>query len=295
MQLKLAKNSKTIAIGSKQSPFKGQGLKFKDHQIYSYGDDLRFLDWKLTAKTSVPYVKVFEEEKNQGIDVFIDASRSMAYGHNGISKFEAAIQILCLFYLWSDLSKDKIKTIILSKNVISIPKISGKTGIGYLIQTLIKNKILDDNGNFNIVDTLPINDDSLIEKNMQLLMKTREKKNHLVLISDFYNFINNKSLQYILNDIKALNLIQILSPMDIDCNSKSAFDFQSPFKSLFKFKKFPLSGYFSSDKKMLRNNLFGYKNDISLKIKGNKNSDKYLYKVNIGEKYYLEKFAQGIK
>ncbi|MBF0300121.1 MAG: DUF58 domain-containing protein [Oligoflexia bacterium] len=282
MRLKLAKNSRTINIGSKRSPFKGQGLKFKDHQIYSYGDDVRFIDWKVTAKTNVPYVKVFEEEKNQGIDVIIDASRSMSYGWNNISKFEVAIQILCLFYLWSDLTKDKIRGIILSGNgeIIDLPKTTGRTGIGYLLQSLLKRKIIDEQINFNLFnsDNLPINDEEMIKKNMYFLMKIREKKNHLVIMSDFYNFLNEKSIQYISNSIDALNLIQILSPIDLNLEIK-----------------YPVLGYFSKDQSMKRRNLFGYINDISLKLKINKNTFRNVYQVNIGEKCYLEKFAQKIK
>ncbi|MBF0361433.1 MAG: DUF58 domain-containing protein [Oligoflexia bacterium] len=280
MQLKLAKNSRTSAIGPKRSPFKGQGLKFKDHQIYSYGDEVRFIDWKVTAKTRIPYIKVFEEEKNQGIDVIIDASSSMSYGCDGLSKFEASIMVLCLFYLWSDLTKDKIRGIILNEGVIDLPRASGKAGIGFLLQSLLKKNMIDEKGNFKVVGNLAINNQKMLENNMHFIMKMREKKNHLVIISDFYNFLNEKSIDYILNSSDAVYLIQILAPLDINANNEN-----------------PICGFFSNDQQNSRRSLFGFKSELSdfLKKNRNTNTNNNLYQINIGERLFLEKFAKKIR
>lgn len=78
---------------------KGTGLQFKEHQVYNFGDDIRFIDWKILAKTSHPYVKTFNEERNVEIVVVIDASTTMMTGYNGVSKLQAAIEICCLLYL----------------------------------------------------------------------------------------------------------------------------------------------------------------------------------------------------
>ena len=276
MQLKLLQNSKRKTIGYKQSIFKGQGLKFKDHQVYSFGDDIRFIDWKVTAKTKIPHVKVFEEEKNQGVDIFVDASKSMEYGCNRCSKFEAAIQILCLFYLWSDLTKDKIRGVILCDDLIDLPKTSGKVGIGFLLQMLLKKRIIDEKGHFNIFNSLPVNDELRIEKNVEIIMKLREKKNHLVIISDFYNFLSDKCLQHLSLNNGGLNLIQIMAPLDIHSNEKD-----------------PIAGYFSNDNRKIRRSLYGYERDLFEIIKIGSYSN--LYQINIGDKYYLEKFAQKIR
>ncbi len=91
----LFKNSNSQAIGMLKSHFKGTGLQFKEHQVYMPGDEVRFIDWKMLAKTAHPYVKTFEEERNVEIVVAIDASPSMLYGHKGISKLQAAIEICC--------------------------------------------------------------------------------------------------------------------------------------------------------------------------------------------------------
>ena len=60
----LFKNSNSFSIGMLKSHFKGSGLQFKEHQVYAFGDDIRFIDWKMLAKTSQPFVKTFEEERN---------------------------------------------------------------------------------------------------------------------------------------------------------------------------------------------------------------------------------------
>ena len=80
-----------------------QGLQFKEHQIYCHGDDVRFIDWKLYARTNTPYIKTFEEERNVEIIIFIDLSLSMLMGHRGIDKASGSNQYCMLnFIYWQE-------------------------------------------------------------------------------------------------------------------------------------------------------------------------------------------------
>ena len=86
IQSNLFKNSNSFSVGMLKSHFKGAGLQFKEHQVYNPGDDVRFIDWKLSAKTQNTFVKTFEEERNVEINVVIDVSNSMFVGYKNVSK-----------------------------------------------------------------------------------------------------------------------------------------------------------------------------------------------------------------
>ena len=149
----LFKNSNSFSIGMLKSHFRGTGLKFKEHQVYTHGDDVRFIDWKLFAKTGQPYIKTFEEERNVEIVEVIDAGPSMLNGEDGISKLQASIEICCLLYILAKETGDYIHTLILTDEVINIPKLAGDEGIVRLIATLEDKNILDTNGKVNILAT----------------------------------------------------------------------------------------------------------------------------------------------
>ena len=113
----------------------------KDHRPYEQGDEIRFIDWKLLAKTSDPYVKTFEEERNVEITVMIDAFPTMYAGAKGVSKLQAGIEICCLLYLISKESRDFIHAVVFGDKVIDIPKDTGDRGISLFISILQREGI----------------------------------------------------------------------------------------------------------------------------------------------------------
>ena len=133
IKTQLFKNSNTYSIGMLKSHFRGSGLQFKEHQIYCAGDDVRFIDWKIVAKTGVPYIKTFDEERNVEIVVMIDASSTMLSGFNGVSKLQASIEICCLLYLLAKETGDFVHAIIVSDGIINIRKLAGYEGVVNLI------------------------------------------------------------------------------------------------------------------------------------------------------------------
>ena len=74
--------------GRHPSPYHGSSVEYADHRSYSQGDEIRTIDWKLLAKTDKYYIKLFEEQTNLACTILLDASRSMAFGSKGITKFE---------------------------------------------------------------------------------------------------------------------------------------------------------------------------------------------------------------
>ena len=74
----LFKKANSHTIGMLKTNYRGTGLQFKEHQVYNFGDDVRFIDWKILAKTNQPYVRTFNEERNVEIVVVIDANYRIA-------------------------------------------------------------------------------------------------------------------------------------------------------------------------------------------------------------------------
>jgi uncharacterized protein (DUF58 family) len=86
--------------GLHRSPYFGQSVEFRQHRQYTYGDDLRYVDWKVWAKQDRYYVKQFEEDTNLRSTLLCDVSASMRYGNGAMNKYEYACSVAaCLAYL----------------------------------------------------------------------------------------------------------------------------------------------------------------------------------------------------
>lgn len=211
IQVALFKKSNSYSAGILRSNFKGTGLQFKEHQIYCYGDDVRFIDWRMLAKTSHPYVKTFEEERNVEITVVLDASPTMLMGYQGVSKLQAALEITCLLYLLAKQSGDYIRLMIISDEVKTLPKMSGRKGISALILTLDKMGILTSDGKVNVTYR-PTSNVSEKEK-MSSIFEHLYRQREILFLSDFNEFIDLDVYKKIFyrNNVTAF---QLLSPLD---------------------------------------------------------------------------------
>jgi len=207
----LFKKANSHSVGMLKTNFKGTGLQFKEHQIYTFGDDIRFIDWKILAKTSHPYVKTFNEERNVEIVVVIDASTTMLTGFNGVSKLQASIEICCLLYLLAKESGDFVHAIIVADQIIHVPKKSGEVGISHFISTLEDHKILTEHGVVNLERDIGDGVDKM-QKYLSI-MKHLNSKREIVLLSDFNDFIDSSVLKKILYRSN-VHCFQLLSPLD---------------------------------------------------------------------------------
>ncbi|MCB9060401.1 MAG: DUF58 domain-containing protein [Halobacteriovoraceae bacterium] len=223
----LFRNSNSFSIGMLKSHFKGSGLQFKEHRVYTHGDDVRFIDWKMLAKTQSPYIKTFEEERNVEIVVLLDATPSMLIGHNGISKLQAAIEITCLLYLIAKETNDFIHTIILTDKMTTLPNKNGDVGIVLLISALEKLNVLDEKGRINLsrVDSEEL-DGKLVVNN---LLKHLSRRKEVVALSDFQESLALEDLSRVFFSSN-LHCFQIISP--IDENKKMPFHFFSRSNSI---------------------------------------------------------------
>ncbi|MGZ3790200.1 MAG: DUF58 domain-containing protein [Bacteriovorax sp.] len=211
MKANLFKKANSHSVGTLKTNFKGTGLQFKEHQVYSFGDDVRFIDWKILAKTSNPYVKTFNEERNVEIVVVIDATATMLTGYNGVSKLQAAIEICCLLYLLAKESNDFVHALIVADEIIHVPKKSGEAGISHLISALEDKKILNEHGKVNLERQIGFGVDN-VQKYISI-MKHLHSKREIVLLSDFNDFIDSAVLKKILFRAN-VHCFQLLSPLD---------------------------------------------------------------------------------
>ncbi len=188
LQNHLFKNSNSFSVGMLKSHFKGAGLQFKEHQVYNPGDDVRFIDWKLSAKTNTTFVKTFEEERNVEINILLDISETMMMGYKGVSKLQASIELTCLLFLLAEKSKDKVSVIIYTDQIKILPLSSGHEGIVLLISQLQKMNILKEDGKVNLhYDVkLPENDQKVLATLKSFVAKGKE----VIVFSDLYK-INN--------------------------------------------------------------------------------------------------------
>lgn len=119
------------------SLFKGQGVEFSDIREYLPGDDIRAIDWKITARYGLPYIKEFVEERDQTIYVILDISGSGAFGHIE-SKFSTMVSILATLVFSAVHHHDRIGLVLVTDEVERfIPAKGGRSHAVHLLQTAI--------------------------------------------------------------------------------------------------------------------------------------------------------------
>ena len=109
--------------GDYHSTFKGQGVEFDEVRPYIAGDDVRTIDWNVTARTGVPYIKRYSEERELTILFMVDVSGSQSYGSRTRSKMELAAEVTALLALTAIRNQDKIGLVLFSDRIVKyIPR-----------------------------------------------------------------------------------------------------------------------------------------------------------------------------
>jgi uncharacterized protein (DUF58 family) len=124
--------------GEYQSAFKGRGMEFSEVRAYNYGDDIRQIDWNVTARSGEPFIKMFEEEREQTLMLCVDISPSGLFGSQSQSKMELAIEISAVLAFSAIKNSDKVG-LVLFTDVIEkvIPPKKGRTHVLRLIRELL--------------------------------------------------------------------------------------------------------------------------------------------------------------
>lgn len=190
--------------GLYRSGFRGQGLDFDEFREYTPGDEPRFIDWKVTARTGTPYVRKFHEEREQALLLAVDASASMRYasGLSPDSKLEYAARIATTLAYSAALNGDKTGLLVFGCNPhIYLPPAKGARQ--YL---RVLSSILNSPSGGADEDVLSTVDE---------LLRTQRKKTLLIMISDFL-FAPDKQAIGKLNYRHELIPLRVNDPLELE-------------------------------------------------------------------------------
>lgn len=138
IEIKTRGLSKHIFAGEYHSAFKGRGIAFSEVREYQYGDDIRSIDWNVTARFNHPYVKVYEEERELTVMLLMDVSGSGNFGTTSAFKRDIMTEIAAVLSFSAIFNNDKIGVIFFSDRVEKfIPPLKGKKHILRIIRELL--------------------------------------------------------------------------------------------------------------------------------------------------------------
>ncbi|KAA5827573.1 DUF58 domain-containing protein [Algibacter amylolyticus] len=141
IEIKTRRLSDHIFGGEYHSTFKGRGMTFSEVRQYQFGDDVRNIDWNVTARYNEPYVKVFEEERELTMMLMVDVSGSELFGTNQQFKNEVVTEIAATLAFSATQNNDKIGLILFSDKVeLYIPPKKGRSHVLRIIRELIEFK-----------------------------------------------------------------------------------------------------------------------------------------------------------
>ena len=139
IEIKTKALSHQIFAGEYHSAFKGRGMAFSEVREYQYGDDVRNMDWNVTARMSAPYVKVFEEERELTVVLLIDISRSGLFGTVGETKRELVAEIAATLAFSAMLNNDKVGLLLFSDRVEKfLPPKKGRSHLLHIIREILE-------------------------------------------------------------------------------------------------------------------------------------------------------------
>ena len=139
IEIKTKALSHQIFAGEYHSAFKGRGMAFSEVREYQWGDDVRNMDWNVTARMNAPYVKVFEEEQELTVVLLVDISRSGLFGTQVKTKREQIAEIAATLAFSAILNNDKVGCILFSDTVEKfIPPAKGRTHFLHIIREILE-------------------------------------------------------------------------------------------------------------------------------------------------------------
>lgn len=158
--------------GEYQSAFKGRGMEFSEVREYTFGDDIRQIDWNVTARNGEPYIKVFEEEREQTLMLCVDISPSGFFGSRSQTKMELAIEICAVMAFSAIKNSDKVGLVLFSDKIEKVvPPKKGRTHALRLIRELYTTK--------------PSGTKTSISEALSYVNRLLNRKSIIVLASDF--------------------------------------------------------------------------------------------------------------
>ena len=182
-EIKTRALSHQIFAGEYHSAFKGRGMAFSEVREYQYGDDVRNMDWNVTARLRSPYVKVFEEERELTVVLLVDVSRSRLFGTVGASRKDMLAEIAAVLSFSAIINNDKVGALFFSDKVEKfIPPKKGRSHLLHIIREIIEFE--------------PTTDGTDISEALRYLTNAIKKKCTAFLLSDMIDVNKDGSPRY---------------------------------------------------------------------------------------------------
>lgn len=185
-----------ILTGEYKSSFRGQGMEFAEVREYVAGDDIRAIDWNVTARMDTPFIKEFNEERELTMMILVDLSSSQEFGSQNQLKHELATELSAVFSYLALNNSDKVGLIAFTDKVERyIPPKKGKTNIWKIIKEILEFK--------------PVNKHTDIGVALDFLLKVNKRKSIVFLISDFIGTNYEKQIKAVskLHDLVVIKTI----------------------------------------------------------------------------------------
>jgi uncharacterized protein (DUF58 family) len=183
IEIKTRALSHQIFAGEYHSAFKGRGMAFSEVREYQYGDDVRNMDWNVTARLRAPYVKVFEEERELTVVLLVDVSRSRLFGTDGASRKDMLAEIAAVLSFSAIINNDKVGALFFSDKVEKfIPPKKGRSHLLHIIREIIEFE--------------PTTDGTDISEALRYLTNAIKKKCTAFLLSDMIDVNKDGSPRY---------------------------------------------------------------------------------------------------
>ncbi len=196
IEIKTRGLSRNIFAGEYHSAFKGRGMAFSEVREYQYGDDLRDIDWNVTARYNKPYIKVFEEERELTVMLMIDMSESLGFGSRAVLKREMVAEIAATLAFSAIQNNDKIGVIFFTDRVEKfIPPKKGRKHILFIIREILGFEPEGTGTDLNMV--------------IRYMTNAIKKRCTAFLISDFIDSSDYKKALQIANNKHDMVAIQV--------------------------------------------------------------------------------------
>lgn len=173
-----------VFSGEYHSVFKGRGMEFSEVREYQFGDDIRNIDWNVTARFGHPFIKVFEEERELTVMLLVDLSGSLVFGSLEKTKQQIAAELSAILAFSAMKNNDKVGLILFSDRIEKfVPPRKGKKHVLRIIRELLSFE--------------PEGKETNIKKALEYLNNTIKKRSIVFLISDFFDSGYEKILRIV--------------------------------------------------------------------------------------------------
>lgn len=173
IEIKTRGLSQNIFAGQYHSAFKGRGMAFSEVREYQFGDDVRDIDWNVTARFNKPFVKVFEEERELTVMLMVDVSGSLNFGTRTQLKREMVTEIAATLAFSAIQNNDKIGVIFFSDRIEKyIPPKKGRKHILYIIRELL--------------DFEPESKRTDVQQALEFMSRVMKRRSTVFVLSDFF-------------------------------------------------------------------------------------------------------------